>query len=263
MWVRNFNLPAVQYIDINKTIKSQDHFVFLKNETQNNFNKYSWIDSEKLYHPNIVIVSDGYDFQKKHEVLSELPKSVTLIGVNGSLAKWQIKTRSLNYYVVNNPYPECIKFLPKTSNILPKCIASPRTNFDFLNNYKGTKYRYYPVNEKTYASLGNNECFYQIDDYRNPICAAIGLAFRFGVEKLLLFCCDDAFKDERPGAIKLENNLYTYPQHETAHGLIDGNLYWLKNKPYQETFIKYHCSGPQYNNAEYINESDILSFFGI
>ena len=133
MWVRNFNLPAVQYIDINKTIKSQDHFVFLKNETQNNFNKYSWIDSEKLYHPNIVIVSDGYDFQKKHEVLSELPKSVTLIGVNGSLAKWQIKTRSLNYYVVNNPYPECIKFLPKTSNILPKCIASPRTNFDFLN----------------------------------------------------------------------------------------------------------------------------------
>lgn len=263
MWVRNFNLPSVPFIDINNTINKNDHAIFLKNEIQNGFKKYQWIDSENLYHPNIVIVSDGYNFKEKHKILSNLPKSVVVIGVNGSLAKWEVKNRNLTYYVVNNPYPECMKFFPRSMTILPKCIASPRTNSDFLNNYRGTKYRYYPVNEHSYTTLGHNEVIYQIDDYRNPICAAIGLAFKFGVERLLLVCCDDAFENERPGCVKLPNGLYMYPQHEIAHGLIDGNLHWLKNKLYQETYIKNHSSGLGYENAEYINESEILSFFGI
>lgn len=262
-WVRNFTVPLAPFVDINNTIDAKDHFQFLQNEVQNGFNRYQWIDSEQLHHPDIVIVSDGYGFKEKHKGLGSLPKNVTIIGVNGALAKWEIGARSISYYVVNNPYSECMRYLPKRAKVLPKCIASPRTHHEFLKNYRGTRMRYYPVNEQSYTTLGVKEAQWQVDDYRNPVCAAIGLAYRFGVERLLLLCCDDSFKEERAGAVKLENGLWMYPQHEVAHGLIDGNLYWLRSQPHQEVLLGDCSSGPKYTNASYIEEDKILSFFGV
>ena len=262
-WVRNFTSNNVSFVDINNTIENKDHFIFLQNEVKNGFQRSQWIDSEEIYHPNIVIVSDGYKFKEKQSILSNLPKNTIIIGVNGSLVKWDVVNRSMNYYVVNNPYEECMKYLPRKNKILPKCIASPRTNFEFINNYRGMKMRYYPVGEKSYTTLGEKEVRWQIDDYRNPICAAIGLSYRFGVEKLMLFCCDDSFEDERPGASKLENGLWMYPQQEIASGIIDGNLYWLKNQKYQDVSIRDFSSGSKYENALYIKEDEILSFFGV
>jgi hypothetical protein len=153
--------------------------------------------------------------------------------------------------------------LPKKNSVLPKCIASPRTNHEFLENYRGTKMRYYPVNEHDYKTLGEKEVRWQIDDYRNAICAAIGLSYKFGVEKLLLLCCDDSFKDSREGSIQLENGLWIYPQHQIAHELIEANLHWLSSQNYKEISIKNFSSGPNYNNAPYIEEDNIASFFGI
>jgi hypothetical protein len=262
-WVRNFCINNVPFLDINNTISQKDHFIFLQNEVKNNFQKYQWIDSENIRHSDIVIVSDGYNFKEKQKILNKLPKKVTLIGVNGSLSKWENLSRSINYYVVNNPYKECMRYLPKRNNVLPKCIASPRTNYEFLNNYRGTKMKYYPVNEKSYTTLGIKEVKWQIDDYRNPICAAIGLAYRFDVERLLLFCCDDSFKDSRSGAINLENGLYMYKPQEIAHGLIEGNLHWLTNMEYKKVEVRDCSSGPKYKNASYIEEKNILSFFEV
>lgn len=260
-WVRNFTKTLVPYQDINNTIAPEDYFVFLKNEVQNGMRRYTWIDSEKIYHPRIIIVSDGYEFSKRHKLLASLPKDVAIIGVNRSLAKWELASRSMNYYVVNNPYGECMKYLPKGTRTLPKCIASARTNYEFLENYRGTKYRYYPVNESKYATLGDKEIMWQIDDYRNPICAAIGLAYRFGVEQLLLLCCDNVFKEERPGAKMLENGLWIYPQQEVATGIIDGNLYWLKQQQHAEVFVKNCSDGLLLDNATYINEEKIDTFW--
>lgn len=259
-WVRNFTKPTVPFVDINNTIDPRDHFLFLKNEVQNNLRRYSWIDSEKFHHPNIVIVSDGFDFQRKQKLLAELPKDVTIIGINGSLAKWELP-RSMNYYVANNPYKDCMKYLPRGKKTYPKCIASARTNFEFLENYRGTKFKYYPVNETSYSTLGIKEVSWQIDDYRNAVCAAIGLAYHFNAEKVLLLCCDDAFKEERPGAKKLDNGLWLYPQQEIAHGLIDGNLYWLKNQSYKEIYIGDCSNGPNYKNSTYICEERIANFW--
>jgi len=259
-WVRNFCKTTVPFMDLNHTISSKDHFIFLKNEVQNSMNKHTWVDSEMFIHPNIVIISDGFDFQRKHKLLAELPKNVTVMGVNRSLAKWELN-KSMSYYVVNNPYEECLKYLPKINKTAPKCLASVRTNYEFMENYRGAKLKYYPVNENSYSTLGSKEVTWQIDDYRNPVCAAIGLAYRFGVEKLLLLCCDNAFKDERPGAMQLENKLWIYPQQDLAHGLIDGNLYWLKNHPHKEILIGDCSSGPRYKNASYIDEDKIISFW--
>jgi hypothetical protein len=262
-WVRNFTNNNVPYIDINNTIETKDHFTFLNNEIKNGLKRIQWIDSEQIYHPYIMIISDGYNFKEKQKIFNQLPKNITIIGVNGSLTKWENTNRNINYYVANNPYDECMKYLPKRSKILPKCVASPRTNYEFLSNYKGTKMKYYPVSEQSYTTIGEKEVQWQIDDYRNSICAAIGLAYRFGVERLLLLCCDDCFKDERPGAVQLENGLWMYPQHEVAHGLIDGNLYWLSNQKYQEVLIGDCSNGPKYNNASHIEEDKILLFFGV
>lgn len=259
-WVRNFCKNTVPFVDINNTIDSKDHFVFLKNEVQNGMKKYTWIDSERFHIPKIVIVSDGFDFQRKHKLLADLPKDVSILGVNGSLHKWELN-KSMSYYLTNNPYKDCVKYLPRGNKTPPKCIASARTSYEFMDNYRGTKFKYYPVNEHSYATLGNKEVLWQIDDYRNPICAAIGLAYRFGVEKLLLLCCDDSFKDERPGAIQLENKLWMYPQQELAQGLIDANLYWLKNQPYREVLIGDCSSSLRYENASYISEDTIISFW--
>lgn len=260
-WVRNFTKPIVPFLDINNTISPDDYFVFLKNEVQNGMRRYTWIDSEKIYHPRIIIVSDGFEFSKRHKMLADLPKDVVIIGVNRSLVKWDVPSRSMNYYVVNNPYSECMKYLPKGNRTLPKCIASARTNFEFLENYRGTKYRYYPVNEAKYATLGAKETSWQVDDYRNPICAAIGLAYRFGVEQLLLLCCDDVLKEERPGATKLDNGLWIYPQQEIATGLIDGNLHWLQSQPHTEVCVKNCSDGLLLKNASYINEEKIATFW--
>lgn len=262
-WVRNFTNNNVPCIDINNTIETKDHFTFLNNEIKNGLKRIQWIDSEQIYHPNIIIISDGYDFKEKQKIVSQLPKNVTIIGVNGSLVKWENTNRNINYYVVNNPYDECMKYLPKRNKVLPRCIASPRTNHEFLSNYKGTKMKYYPVNEQNYTTIGEKEVQWQVDDYRNPICAAIGLAYRFGVERLLLLCCDDSFKDERPGAVELENELWMYPQHDVAYGLIDGNLYWLSNQKYQEVIVGDCSNGPKYKNALHIEEDKILLFFGV
>lgn len=260
-WVRNFALPSVPFIDINDTIVKEDHFTFLRNEKINAIQRYPWIDSEHLGHENVVIVSDGYGFKEKHKLLEKLPKNVAVMGVNGSLVKWE-SPRSMNYYVANNPYDECMKYLPRRAKTLPKCLASARTNSNFLLKYRGSKYRYYPVNERGYTTLGEKEVSWQVDDYRNAVCAALGLAYRFGAEKILLLCCDDVFAEERAGAVKLHNGLWMYPQHEVAHGLIDGNCYWLKNIPFEEVFVTNHSSGPLYENAEYIGEDQWLSFFG-
>lgn len=263
-WVRNFTLDGKIYHDLNNTIEHKDHFRFLENEISNASLRLSWIDTEKNYHPNIVIVSDGYDFNNRHQFLNSLPKDITIIGVNGALAKWNNLQRSLNYYVVNNPYEECMKYFPRRLKNFPKCIASVRTYHEFLKIYRGTKYKYYPVNESNFTSIGAKEVEWQIDDYRNPICAAIGLAYHFGVENLLLYCCDDSFADERASSEKLENGLYLYPQQAVANGIIDANLYWLGSQPYNQVNVGNYSSGPNLLNARNINKTeDILDFFGI
>jgi hypothetical protein len=156
-----------------------------------------------------------------------------------------------------------MKFMPRKNRGLPKCIASTRTNYEFLFHYKdkGSIYKYCPVNEEGYTGRAYEKIKYQIDDYRNPICAALQLCYHFGTEKVLLFCCDDSFDQERPGAEKLHNGLWQYPQQNIAHGLIDATAYWLKSMKYSETDVKDHSDGPLYENAAYINEDEIQSFF--
>lgn len=260
MWVRNFTKPNVVQVDLNKTYNSSDYFTFLKNEIQNSMQKHVWINQENYVHEKVMIISDGYEFEKKQKILASIPKNVTVIGVCGTLAKWPVANRNMDYYVVNNPYSECLKYFGRRHiRTFPKCIASLKTNSDFIANYRGRIFRYLPVYEGDYTSKFIKETDQQIDDYRNPICAAIQMAYMFNASKIFLYCCDDSFAGERPGAELLENGLYQYPQQRVAHELIDAKLFWLKYLPYQEISIMYNSNGLKFENATYIEEDEIIN----
>ncbi len=257
VWIRNLTKKA-KALNINTDLASvEDYKTFIKNEAENSKLNLPNIDSEQLIVNKCVIVSDGYDFINKQKLLLNLPKSVYVFAVNGTLSKWTIE-KSILAYVINNPYSECMSFFPK-HKYFPRCISSSRTYTDFIRDYtrkKGLVYQYSPTPETNFAGVMRH-AQYHIDDYRNPICAAISLAYRFGATKIALLCCDDSFKDNRPAAEMLENGLYQYPQQDISHEIIDTNLLWLN----QEVKVVDHSSGKQYVNAPYIQEDKLVEFF--
>jgi hypothetical protein len=224
--------------------------------------KYVSIDFEETTRKKIIIVSDGYKFSEKQQLLSKLSSDVSVIGVNKALAKWRLvgekveAKKAMAFYVINNPYPEAQTFQP-TNSYYPKCIASVRTHPPFLNSYKGNIYSYAPVPEKNY--LGPARDMLLLDDYRNPICAAIGISHHFKAKKVMLFCCDGSFDDERPGAEKLDNGLWSYPQQKKSNSIIDGCLHWLRQAGVSTADFS---NGPKFQNADYINnEEEMIDFF--
>ncbi len=187
--------------------------------------------------------------------------NATIIGTNRSLNKWK-NSWKMDWFLTNNPYDSCLSCLPTKHNYYPKCIVSTRTNPEFVMRYRsrlGVIYRYSPTRDKKFSSNYFAKPLYYVDDYRNPICAAISLAYRWGVQKLLLFCCDDSFEKERLGA-KKEGDLWMYPVHEMARGLIDGSLFWLKNLNFPKVEIR-NYSSLEYKSALYIKEEEIRGFF--
>ena len=267
VWVRDFTQSNARPIDINNLYSKEDFSLFLRNELLNANKIIPMIDQDSFVHPNIVIVSDGFDFVEHQHLLAKFPKDkVTIIGVNRSLSKWKLVgekcppelKRSINWYVVNNPYTECIKFLPVKHRYFPRCIASVRTSPEFVRRYEGSIFSYLPTPSREYNGAFRYDSNSHFDDYRNSICAAISLAWKFKVRKLLLFCCDDSFVDERPLAERLENGLYSYPQQQLARHIIDANLYWLKE---QNVKIGDFSKGIILEHAAYINVDKLLSFF--
>lgn len=259
VWVRNFTKPAPP-IDINQLTTIPDRTLLIENQIKNELTTSMQFDPNEEHHLAVCIVSDGYEFEKKRHLLKTLPENVAIIGTNRSLLKWDLDGRAMDYYVVNNPYSQCMTYLPINYRNLPKCVASVRTFPEFLVRYRGPKVKYYPVCEEGFQQKSVDAMCY-IDDYRNPICAAIGLAFRMRAVKILLFCCDDSFADERAGAEKLHNGLWMYPQHRTVYDLIDGNTHWYTTQQYKRVRIGNHSSGPEYNRVGYIEEDGLNAFF--
>lgn len=258
IWVRN---PYVKCIptDINNLTKG-DESLFLNNELINSKRPRRILG--ELNWDNIVIVSSGYDFKNKQQILASLPyDKVKIICVNQSLAKWHLLgnsqiQRAVSLYMVNNPHVECLSYLPK-HGYWPNLLASTRSYPGFIDNYMGQVFFYKPTKNLHY-STPFQDSVPSLDDYRNSICAAVSLAVFSKVKKLLLFCCDDSFEDSRPASIQLPNGLWTYPQQLKSQTIIDTQLGWLKNNG---VAIRNHSSGLKYNNAAYIDEENILDFF--
>ena len=257
VWVRNF-CKDCKPVGLTNLYRPDDYGFIASNEQSNSY--LANIAEEKIKFKKVIIISDGYNFNKRHLLLEKFPNDICILAVNRALALWGlVGKKSINAYVVNNPYTECLNFVPK-NKYYPICIASYRTNRAFIKSYKNNVYAYCPTADHRFG-LEHHEK-YSIDDYRSPICAAIGLSYQFGVEKLMLMCCDDSFKDKRDFAVQLENNLWTYPQNLKLKNIIDANLYWLGHQTDKEVSIADWSDAGYYANATYINgEKEALDFF--
>lgn len=254
-WVRDFTKPLVKGIDINNLIPHSDMNLMLTNEMKNQEKLNQKIESEEFSHPKIIIIGDGYKLDENQELLKTLSEDVVIIGVNSAFARWK-GIRRMNYYVVNNPYDDCKNYLSSNNKVWPKCIASTRTSPQFMERYKGLTYIYAPVKDEVYSGINNDlEAF--VDDYRNPVCAAIALAFRFKVKKLLLLSLLEMYEQKRPATDKVKD-LWIYPQQRMAHALIDTNLYWLQKVKIDVGHID-ECLDYQF--ATYISKDSIKRFF--
>jgi hypothetical protein len=265
MWVRNFAKFGVPPLALDHLFEDHEYDLILANEVMNK--NYTRISRDTLSLTEAIIVSDGYGFNWKHLCIAKLPAPV--FAVNRALRNWKLMTpelssnerRSINAYITNNPYQECMGYLPTSKNpYYPACIASTRTNYAFLKKWLGDKYVYEPPPDPKFGAERQES--YCIDDYRNPICAAIGLLHQFGVQKLMLISCDDSFAPERDFAVPLPNGLWTYPQQIRSHEVIDANLYWLTHQEEREVQVADWSDGPKYVNATYINsEEEAIEFF--
>jgi hypothetical protein len=263
VWVRN---PCVEArpLDINSLGKDELD-LFLGNECENMKTSGIIMDEiDRISMENLVIFSDGHGWKERQKVLAEIPKNkAKTVGVNGSLAKWEMVgdkadvKRTMTFYLVNNPYGDCVSYLPKKHRYYPNLIASTKTNPRFVKEYLSQPIFYRSPQDLNYSGTGQENCM-QLDDYRNPICAALSFAWKNKTKKIALFCCDESFEDERPGAIRMKNGLYQYPQQIMCQKIIDKQIYWLKRAGVE---IVDCSSGIEYENAGYINPENLASFF--
>jgi hypothetical protein len=163
----------------------------------------------------------------------------------------------MTFYLANNPYGECLGYLPKRHAYYPNLIASTKTNPAFLKAYRSQPYFYMATKDTNYSGVGHEGCM-SLDDYRNPVCAAISLAWKRGVKRLALLCCDEAFEEDRPNSVRMENGLYQYPQQIMCQKIIDSQLYWLRKAGVE---VADCSSGIKYENADYIDFDGLPSFF--
>lgn len=255
IYVRDFTDDYPIPVDLNEFANEQDKDIFINNEMNNFSKRYS--EFEINNYEKIVIVSSGFNFKQKHLILNKLNKNTCVIAVNNALKEWELlakisnMNRIINYYLVNNPYEECLNYLPVNHNYYPKCIASTRTNSKFLDLYKGNKFLYCPTPNYNFSSLFNHKN--KLDDYRNIICSALDFSYKLKAQKIFLFCCDESFDKEKPGCLKLDNNLYCYPQQLLSEQIIGNMCYWLKNKKIE---IYNYSSGAAINNTMHLKNDD-------
>lgn len=258
VWVRNFAVPICNPMNESCMIYKEDHATIVKNEYANHALNLSNIAEENFHFTKVVIVSDGFNFEEKCQFLHNVSPKVCVIAVNRALKKWPLidsqKSRPINLYVVNNPYEECLYYLPQ--RYFPACIASSRTHNEFLKRYSGVKYLYAPTPDKEFGFKKHEKYF--IDDYRSPVCAAMGLAYRFGARQIMTLCCDDSFNQHKPMAEELENGLWAYPQQLRSSEIIDANAFWLKQVGIK---VADYSSGPKTKHAEYIESDDKAKCF--
>lgn len=257
-WVRNYTKPNVVPKDINNLYEADEIKAIIENEIKNAKISGPNLIEENLFYDNVVIVSDGAGFEDHKNLLNNIGSNFCVIAVNNAMRFWE-SNRFPDFLLVNNPFDNITAQTPR--NGWPKLIASRRTNNKFVANYRNIKYFYDPTCDLKYQSPIAKKTNGHIDDYRNPICAALGCAYYFQSKNIFLCYCSNAYKAERPGCEKIDENYWCYPQQITANKIINANLFWNKfANPSNNLFytgIK-NC----YSFAKYLEKDDFNQVIG-
>jgi hypothetical protein len=233
-WVRNFGKEHVEIRDLNNFYEDTEYKQLISNEVNNAKLDFANISSENFTFENIVVVSDGFNFDEHQETIVELPTGTCIITVNQALRLWKSSAYP-EYYLICNTSDSAMSVLP--NKIFPKLFASRRTYGNFVKRYKNIGYFYDPVPDFTYQSPFSKESALLIDDYRNPICAALGIAFNLRVSRIFLAYCSHAYKEHRDGTQKIGEGIFQYPQQKLADKIVDANIFWYSvNMPEVEIY---------------------------
>ena len=96
VWVRDFTKDSKVFLDLNKMFLNGKQKTILHNELENIQMGLSDISTVNASASNVLICSDGYKFEENKSFLSNLPNDIAIIGINGSLKKWNIKENRRN-----------------------------------------------------------------------------------------------------------------------------------------------------------------------
>jgi hypothetical protein len=256
IWIRNFGIRHASPLDINNLYSEQEINFIINNELINNYHKNSFYEAEDLSDKNVFIISDGYGFEKTKEILETTEiKNQYIILTNSALRFWDIKRYLPSLYVVNNPFKESLAYLNK--RIFPRLLASTKTYPEFFKyyNFNAGLYLYHSTPQLNYKAPIKTDYSNYLDDYRNPICAALVNCYYGNAKNIFLMSCSEGYKENKNGSI-LKNEVYQYPQQILADQIVDANIFWIKkNNP--EINVNYFGINKSFKFARYIIEDEL------
>lgn len=224
-WVRNFAKQNVHPLEINSLYEDDEIKVLINNELANSKMNLPNILEENFKFNNVLIISDGYGFEDHADLLDGVGDDLCVICIRNAARYWQA-LKFPDFLLVQNPFDNIAAQMPEKS--FPKLIASRRTNSSFVLKYRNVKYLYDAVCDLKYQSPSSKTSKKFIDEYRNPICAALGCAFNFEAKNIFFAYCSDAYKEKRPGCEEVAEGLFCYPQQILANKIINANMFWQK-----------------------------------
>jgi len=224
-WIRNFSKTNVVPKDINNLYDDSDIKVIIENEIKNEKLTAPNLLEENIYFDDVLIISDGLGFNDHKNLLQDIRSNVCVIALNKTMVFWEA-IKFPDFYLISSPFENCLADIPKKG--YPKLIASRRTCHKFISAYRNVIYFYDPTCDDKYKSpVAKNSSIY-IDEYRNPICAALNCAFNFRAKNIYLAYCSDGYKAHRPGCISVDENSFCYPQQQLANNIVNANIFWNK-----------------------------------
>jgi len=224
-WIRNFAKANVVSKDINDLYNDEEIKVLIDNEIKNAKLNAPNILDENFSFENVLIIGDGFGFDEHKDLLNNIREDFCVIAINNTMRFWQA-IKLPDFFLVTNPFENIFSQTPEKA--FPKLIASRRANNKFVSFYRNIKYFYDPACDSKYQSPISKDAVQFIDEYRNPVCAALGCAYYFNAKNIFLAYCSDAYKEMRPGCDKISDGIFCYPQQILANKIINANIFWNK-----------------------------------
>jgi len=258
IWVRNFTLNYNKPVDINKLFDEKEISTFIFNENKNIFSKFTKFEPKDLSQKNIIITSDGFGFENINEVLNgiNLNKKFIIL-TNNALKKWDNLKVLPDLFVENNPFKEALNNI--SYKYYPNCLISTRTFYQFVNNYKYKNINLYnPTPLEFYNPITKIDDSKYLDDYRNPICAAINYSYLCNAKNIFFLYCSEAFEEEKPATILHNDGIhYQYQQNKLSEKIIDSMIFWIR-KNNKSCNVFYHGLDKTFKFASYIEKEDLI-----
>lgn len=253
LWIRNFTKEDTRPLDINDLYTEKEIQISIENEIRNTKLIVPNISTESFEFDSIVIISHGFGFRENHAKLIESINSYNnkqVFCVNNTVLLWNAK-KYPNFYLTNS--------FTKPSGMLfqPRLICNQRMDYDFLKSYRNNKFVYSPTPNYKFSSPNSLDETYFIDEYRNPICAAINCAYKFRASRIFLAFCSEGYEKYKDGMVECDNNIYLYPQQKMANDIINHMIFWYRySNPNSKIF--YTGLKNSFSFAKYLHINDFI-----